>query len=116
MRGTLDWSYDLCSDLNKAVFDRLSVFPAAFDMIAARAVAATDGVTDLDVVDAVPQLVDQSLLQRSTAADGTTRFRMLETMRAYGREHLQHAGTSDQVQGPALRSFRDARSASWRWS
>jgi predicted ATPase len=105
MRGTLDWSYNLCSDLNKAVFDRLSVFPAAFDLIAARAVAATNGVTDLHVIEAVPQLVDQSLLQRSTAADGTTRFRMLETMRAYGREHLQNSGISDQVRALHSRHF-----------
>ena len=97
MRGTLDWSYDLCSAVERDVFDRLSVFPADFDMRGARAVASSDGVSDIDVVDIVPQLVDRSLLQHSTANDGTTRYRMLETMRAYGREHLHHAGTSDVV-------------------
>ena len=97
MRGTLDWSYDLCTDAERAVFDRLSVFPSGFDLNGARAVAAVDGVSELDVVDVVPQLVDRSLLQRSTAHDGTTRFRMLETMRAYGREHLQHSGTADPI-------------------
>jgi predicted ATPase/class 3 adenylate cyclase len=95
MRGTLDWSYDLCTETEQAVFDRLAVFPAAFDLAGARAVGAAEGVSELDVVDTVPHLVDRSLLQRSTAADGTTRYRMLETMRAYGREHLQHAATSD---------------------
>ena len=95
MRGTLDWSYDLCSEVEQAVFDRLSVFPASFDLSAARAIAGGDGVDDFDVVDVVPQLVDRSLLQRSIALDGTTRYRMLETMRAYGREHLQHQGRSD---------------------
>jgi predicted ATPase len=95
MRGTLDWSYDLCSEVEQAVFDRLSVFPASFDLSAARAVAGGDGVDEFEVVDVVPQLVDRSLLQRSTALDGTTRYRMLETMRAYGREHLQHQGLSD---------------------
>jgi predicted ATPase len=95
MRGTLDWSYDLCSEIEQAVFDRLTVFPASFDLSAARAVAGGDGVDEFDVVDVVPQLVDRSLLQRSTAVDGTTRYRMLETMRAYGREHLQHQGRSD---------------------
>jgi predicted ATPase/class 3 adenylate cyclase len=94
MRGTLDWSYDLCSDVEQAVFDRLSVFPAGFDLCAARAVAGGDGV---DVIDVVPQLVDRSLLQRSTATDGTTRYRMLETMRAYGREHIQHHKLSDTI-------------------
>ncbi len=97
MRGTLDWSYELCSDVEQAVFDRLSVFPAGFDLRSARAVAAVDGVSELDVVDLVPQLVDRSLLQRSTVGDGTTRYRMLETMRAYGREHLQHAGAGDAI-------------------
>ncbi len=95
MRGTLDWSYELCTEVERAVFDRLSVFPAGFDMPAARAVAGADGVSEFDVVDVVPRLVDRSLLQRSTARDGTTRYRMLETMRAYGREHLQHQGTAD---------------------
>ena len=97
MRGTLDWSYDLCTEVERDVFDRLSVFPADFDLRAARAVASSDRVSDLDVIDVVPQLVDRSLLQHSTASDGTTRYRMLETMRAYGREHLHHAGTSDVV-------------------
>jgi predicted ATPase len=95
MRGTLDWSYDLCSDMEQAVFDRLSVFPAGFDLAAARAVGAGAGVSELQVVDAVLHLLDRSLLQRLTAADGTTRFRLLETMRAYGREHLQHHGIAD---------------------
>ncbi|MEQ1874053.1 MAG: NB-ARC domain-containing protein [Ilumatobacteraceae bacterium] len=99
MRGTLDWSYDLCSPAEQAVFDRLSVFPAGFDLAAARAVASDDDVSELDVSDIVPQLLDRSLLQRTTAADGTTRYRMLETMRAYGREHLQAQGAADNVRG-----------------
>ena len=111
MRGTLDWSYDLCTDVERAAFDRLSVFPAGFDLLAARAVARGDGVSDLDVVDVVPQLVDRSLLQRSTAADGTTRYRMLETMRAYGREHLQHQGTSDATRARHARYMAGAISA-----
>jgi predicted ATPase/class 3 adenylate cyclase len=99
MRGTLDWSYDLCNDVERSVFDRLAVFPAGFDGLAARAVASGAGISELDIVDVVPQLVDRSLIQRSTASDGTTRFRMLETMRAYGREHLQHQGLADTVRG-----------------
>jgi predicted ATPase/class 3 adenylate cyclase len=107
MRGTLDWSYELCNDTEQAVFDRLSVFPAGFDLAAARAIAARDSVSDLDVIDTVPQLVDRSLLQRSTAADGTTRYRMLETMRAYAREHLQHSGIADSVRECHARYMAD---------
>jgi predicted ATPase len=95
MRGTVDWSYELCSEVEQAVFDRLAVFPTGFDLDAARAVAGGDGVSEFDVVDVVAQLVHRSLLQRSTVSDGTTRYRMLETMRAYGREHLQHHETGE---------------------
>ena len=48
------------------MFDRLSVFPAGFDLLGARA-GPVEGMTQLDVLDVVPQLVDKSLLQRSTA-------------------------------------------------
>lgn len=108
MRGTLDWSYELCSDIERAVFDRLSVFPASFDLAAARAVAAGDGVSEVDVVVVVPQLLDRSLLQRSAAPDGTTRHRMLETMRAYAREHLQLQGTSDTTRARHARYIAGA--------
>jgi predicted ATPase len=97
MRGTLDWSYDLCGKTERFIFDRLSVFPAGFDLPAACAVAGDDDIDEFEVLDAVPLLVDRSLLQRATAEDGTTRFRMLETMRAYGREHLAAQGVSDLV-------------------
>jgi predicted ATPase len=107
MRGTLDWSYELCSEVERTVFDRLSVFPAGFDLGAARAVAAGDVVSELDVVDLVPQLVDRSLLQRSTSSDGTTRYRMLETMRAYGREHLHHCGCGDSIRERHARYMSD---------
>jgi predicted ATPase len=111
MRGTLDWSDDLCTELGRVVFDRLSVFPAGFDLLAARAVAGGDGLSDLDVVDVVPQLVDRSLLHRATASDGTTRYRMLETMRAYGREHLQHQGASDSTRARHAQYMADTISA-----
>jgi predicted ATPase len=111
MRGTLDWSYHMCSEPERAVFDRLSVFPADFDLAAARAVAADDDVDGRDVVDIVVHLVDRSLLQRTTAADGTARYRMLETMRAYGREHLQHDGVADDVRARHARHTADTVAA-----
>ncbi len=97
MRGALDWSYDLCAPVEQAVFDRLSVFPTSFDLASARAVATDHTIDELDVIDAVPRLVDRSLIQRVVTSDGASRFRMLETMRHYGRGHLQHAHQADDV-------------------
>lgn len=95
MRATLDWSYSLCTPEDQAVFDRLSVFPAQFDGPAIRAVAARDDISPLGALDAVARLVDRSLISSEVDDDGATRFRMLETMRVYGREHLRDAGGSD---------------------
>jgi predicted ATPase len=97
MRGALDWSYDLCDPIEQHVFDRLSVFPTGFDLHAAAAVASSDAIDEFEVHDAVARLVDRSLVARTQGPGGVSRFRLLETMRAYGREHLQHAGVADDV-------------------
>ncbi len=97
MRGTLDWSYDLCGATERVVFDRLAVFPAEFDLEAAAAVAGDDTIDEFEVHDTVARLVDRSLVQRVTRSDGTSSFRLLETMRAYGREHLRDQGEPDAI-------------------
>jgi hypothetical protein len=97
MRGTLDWSYELCEPVERVVFDRLSIFPSGFDLVAARAVAGGDPVSEHEVVEVVPRLVDRSLVQRTTRSDGRSRYHLLETMRAYGREHLEADGTADDT-------------------
>jgi predicted ATPase/class 3 adenylate cyclase len=99
MRGTVDWSYELCTPDERVVFDRLSVFAGEFDTDGAVAVATTEVLDVLHVEDALDRLVDRSLVQRVPAADGTTRYRLLETMRAYAHEHLVAAGDVDVVRG-----------------
>ena len=96
MRATLDWSYSLCDPVEQTVFDRLSVFPADFDSAAASAVAG-EGLSAFAVQDALGRLVDRSLVTSDVGDDGTARFRMLETMRAYGRERLRDTGDADAV-------------------
>jgi predicted ATPase/DNA-binding CsgD family transcriptional regulator len=98
LRGAIDWSYDLLDDDERALFDRLGVFPADFDYEAARAVFGVDGGTagGADaVITLLPRLVDKSLV--STLGRGTRRYRLLETIRAYAAQRLAVSGT-----GPAL--------------
>ena len=97
MRGTLDWSYDLCSPLEQQVFDALSVFAASFDLADAVTVAAADSVSEGEVTDAVLRLVDRSLLAHAQGTDGRSRFRLLETMRA------RTAANTSGRPGPATR-------------
>jgi predicted ATPase len=87
LRATLDWSYALLAETDRLVFDRLGVFAAGFDAHAAVAVAG-EGLESWDVLDALANLTAKSMLVADTTAEGTTRYRMLETMRHYARERL----------------------------
>jgi predicted ATPase/class 3 adenylate cyclase len=90
LRMTLDWSYELLTDEQRKVAQRLSVFAGGFRLDAVEAVC--DG--DLDVLDSVDELVAKSLL----SFDGTTaRYRLLEPLRQYLAERLAASGTTEVV-------------------
>jgi predicted ATPase/class 3 adenylate cyclase len=96
LRATLDWSYWLLTETERLVFDRLGVFAAGFDADAAIAVTGED-LGSWDVLDALDQLTAKSMLGADTTEEGTTRYRMLETMRHYARERLaSERGDADQ--------------------
>jgi predicted ATPase/DNA-binding CsgD family transcriptional regulator len=85
LRAAIDWSYDLLGDEERALFDRLGVFPADFDYDAVEAVCATNGSGGA-VVRLLPALVDKSLV--SAAGGDPPRYRLLESLRAYAAERL----------------------------
>jgi predicted ATPase len=91
LRATLDWSYALLADTDRLVFDRLGVFAASFDADAALSVAG-EGLESWDVLDALASLTAKSMLVADPTEQGTTRYRMLETMRHYARERLAAQG------------------------
>jgi hypothetical protein len=95
LRATVDWSYSLCNDVERTVFDRLGVFAGSFDAAGAEAVAIGDDLESWDVLDALTSLVDKSLLVDEATAGGSTRFAMLETLRAYARERLDESTDPD---------------------
>jgi predicted ATPase len=92
LRAVLDWSYDQLHPVVQAVFARLAVFAGRFDLDAARAVTAGDGVEPDDVTPAVLRLVDCSLLADHPAA-APNRYVLLDTMRSYGTARLEADGT-----------------------
>jgi predicted ATPase/DNA-binding SARP family transcriptional activator len=94
----VDWSYTLLDDHQRRVFERLSVFAGAFTMAAAWQVcrgAIGDDLEEPEVADIVVSLVDRSMVVAHVAdgPDGrTSRYALLETLRAYGRERLVERG------------------------
>ncbi|HEU5432975.1 MAG TPA: AAA family ATPase, partial [Thermomicrobiales bacterium] len=91
LRATIDWSHDLLDPDEQALFRRLSVFAGGCTFEAAEAVAAAPDPLALDPLDGITLLLEQSLLRAEERGD-ETRYRMLETLRAYGRERLADAG------------------------
>jgi predicted ATPase/DNA-binding SARP family transcriptional activator len=83
LRGAVDWSHDLLSEAEQTAWRRLSVFAGSFSLAAAEAVCGEIG----EAIDLLQALVDKSLL---VPVGG--RYRMLETIRAYGAERLEAAG------------------------
>ena len=85
LQAAVDWSYDLLTDAERAVLDRLSVFAGGFTLDAAEAVASDDEIDAFDVLEHVSALVDKSLV---VADPGEATYRLLETIRQYAAGRL----------------------------
>jgi predicted ATPase/DNA-binding NarL/FixJ family response regulator len=84
LRAVVDWSYELCTPDQRDLWSALSVFSGPFDLAAATAVAESP-----DILDALDELVAQSIVD---ADPESRRFRMLETIRSYGRDRAEEEG------------------------
>jgi predicted ATPase/DNA-binding CsgD family transcriptional regulator len=86
LEAAVDWSYALCTPAERAFWARCSVFAGHFDHEAAVSVCVEDESPD-DVLGVLAGLVDKSVLSREEH-DGSVRFAMSDTIRAYGLKKL----------------------------
>ena len=91
LKATLDWSYDLLSNVERIVFRRIARFVGHFSLEGARYVAGEQDCVEAEIFDAIAGLVEKSLM--ATRLDqGEPQYRLLDTTRAYALEKLdQHA-------------------------
>jgi len=90
LRLTLDWSYELLTDQQRTLAQRLSVFTGGFGLDAVEAVCGNA----LDVLDGIDELVAKSLVTFDTT---TARYRLLEPIRYYLAERLDETGATEAV-------------------
>ena len=88
LRALIDWSHELLTPDEAALFRRLAVFAGGFTLDAAEAIGGGDPVAPGDVVDTLTHLVEKSLVDREAAGE---RYRLLETVRQYALEKLDAA-------------------------
>jgi non-specific serine/threonine protein kinase len=111
---SVGWSYDLCTPAEQQLWGRLSVFAGSFELEAAEDICGGD-VGPEDVDDLITALVDKSILVRAEST-GPVRFRLLETLRDYGREKIKATSEYPELRRRHLGWYqRLARDAADEW-
>jgi predicted ATPase/DNA-binding CsgD family transcriptional regulator len=101
LRAAIEWSYDLLSKAEQALFRRLSIFAGGFTLEAAEAVCANEEIPNDEILTLLGRLVRKSLLNVVSAQKNTelpTRYRFLETIRSFGRLKLDGTEETRWVQ------------------
>jgi predicted ATPase len=96
LRASVDWSHALLTETERILFRRLAVFQGGFDLDAAQAAAGDAEVERYQILDQLALLVDKSLVVAENTS-GTTRYRLLETVRQYAQEKLGESGEAEAV-------------------
>jgi predicted ATPase/class 3 adenylate cyclase len=93
LRATIEWSYDLLGKEEQRLFARLSVFRGGCTLEAAEEVCEA-------TVDTLQALVDKSLLRFTDE-----RYSLLETIREYAAERLEHSGEAEALRNRHAQFF-----------
>jgi predicted ATPase len=102
LEATVAWSHDLLDERQRGLFNRLSVFAGGWTLDAAETVCAAAGSPARHVAGDLAALVDKSLVVRDALEGGRTRYRLLETLRQYGRNKLSETGDAHAVRNAHL--------------
>ncbi len=95
MRALIDWSYDLLSEREQQLFRRIAIFAGGATLEAAEAVCIDEALDALDVLDLLSSLAEKSLVVADIAE--LSRYRMLESTRAFALEKLAQSEESEAV-------------------
>ncbi|MGJ3508452.1 ATP-binding protein [Enemella sp. A6] len=96
LSALVDWSFDLCTPLERLMWTRLAVFLDGCDLHAAETVCAYGDLEAPLVADLLDNLVSKSIVSAQPTADGM-RYRMLVTIREYGLRQAKEAGEWDEI-------------------
>jgi predicted ATPase len=112
LRSTVAWSYDLLDDDERSLLDRCAVFANWFELDSVIAICADRPWDDYTVIDLLDSLVRKSLVTADVRQE-RTRFHMLETIRQFGQEQLDEAGSTDLVRRAHAEHFAACAEQMW---
>ncbi len=118
LHALIDWSYELLTEAERALFRRLSVFAGSWTLEAAEAVCVDESLTatssgglevpgfsSTEILDLLGELVHKSLITVERDGDVVRCYRMLETIRQYAQEKLVEAGEAEKLRDCHLDYF-----------
>lgn len=97
LRATIDWSNDLLTEDEKALFHRLSVFTGDFDLEDAEMVCGYDPLSEFQILDLLSRLVDKSMVT-PVEREQAVRYSLLEVIKQYGLEKITQNGELGLIQ------------------
>jgi non-specific serine/threonine protein kinase len=103
LAATIEWSTSLLSPVEKRLLEDVSVFPGAWDLDGAAAVA-TDGGNAAATLAPLTGLVDKSLVLAETNRE-SARYRLLDSVRLFANERLMRAGRDATARDRMLRYY-----------
>lgn len=95
LQAVVAWSYELLTEAEARLFDRLSVFAGSFPLAAAERVCAGEPVAEEAVAGVLGGLVDKSMVHVDRV-DDRVRYRLLDTLRDYGAARLAESGDAER--------------------
>ncbi len=109
MRGAIQWSHDMLSGQDQALFASLAVFrsPAALSTV-----AALNQADEIQTLDGLTRLIDASLV-RPGVAHTEPRYWMLEPIRQFAAERLHECGLDEILCRRLLSDLAEAASRAW---
>ncbi len=105
LRGVVEWSWELLTKQERMLARRLAVLAGGADAESAAGVCADEDLPVGDVPYLLASLVEKSLLTVVSGSDGRPRYRMLETVRAYGLAELADCGEAERIDDAFVRYF-----------
>lgn len=98
LRTTIEWSYNLLSQIECTLLQRLSVFSGGWPLEAAEFIASDSSLISTEsVLDLLSQLVNKSLVIVKLSSEAETRYVMLQTIQEFAREKLRAAGEVEWI-------------------
>ncbi len=102
LKALIDWSYDLLSENEATLCNRLSVFSGGWTLDAAEEICSDERIDRMNVVDLLTDLSEKSLI---IFDEEKVRYRMLETIKQYGDDRLREANENNSISDIHMRYF-----------